>query len=243
MPYNPETVTTYEGGLKSDLFGRTVRLNVSAFYGKFSNMQLIVGQCDALSPAPGSPCQQTTNAGDSKLWGIEAELSAHPMEGLQLDASNSYLHFKYSSVNPATGIPLNNALPFLIKTKVSAGVQYEFPIAAGKLTPRIDVSCQSSFEVDPVDQGTYLTPVGTLNGHVPGYTLANARLSYRPDNSSWELAASVQNLFDRFYYTNKFDGNTTGISKNNPASFSYYNLAQGYVGKPRTFDVSVKYSF
>ena len=230
MPYNPETVTTYEGGLKSDLFGRTVRLNVSAFYGKFSNMQLIVGQCDALSPAPGSPCQQTTNAGDSKLWGIEAELSAHPMEGLQLDASNSYLHFKYSSVNPATGIPLNNALPFLIKTKVSAGVQYEFPIAAGKLTPRIDVSCQSSF--------------GALGGTpVDRYTLANARLSYRPDNSSWELAAAVQNLFDRFYYTNKFDGNTTGISKNNPASFSYYNLAQGYVGKPRTFDVSVKYSF
>jgi len=247
VPYNPETVTTYEGGFKSDLLHRTLRLNVSAFYSNFSNMQLIVGQCDAISPFPGAPCQQTTNAGDSKLWGIEAELTAQPVDGLMVDASSSYLHFKYKSVNPATGIPLTNTLPFLIKTKLSAGVQYDIPVLAGKLTPRVDVAYQSDFETDPVDQGGYLAPEGapnaSLTAHVPGYTLVNARLSYKPDNAHWELAVAAQNLFDRFYYTNKFDGITTGITPGNPATSSIYNLAQGYVGKPRTIDVSVKYTF
>jgi len=169
------------------------------------------------------------------------------VDGLTVDASTSYVRFKYRSVNPATGIPLGNTLPFLIKSKVSVGVQYDFPILAGKLTPRFDLAYQSDFETDPVDQGSVLAPEGApnaaLTARVPGYTLANARLTYTPDKGKWELAASVQNLFDRFYYTNKFDGVPTGITPGNPATSSIYNLAQGYVGKPRTVDVSVKYAF
>jgi len=246
-PYNPETVTTYESGFKSDLFHRLLRLNVAAFYSNFNNMQLIVAQCDSISPFPGAPCQQTTNAGNSRIWGLEGELTAQPVDGLTVDASTSYVRFKYRSVNPATGIPLGNTLPFLIKSKVSVGVQYDFPILAGKLTPRFDVAYQSDFETDPVDQGSVLAaegaPNASLTARVPGYTLANARLTYTPDKGKWELAASVQNLFDRFYYTNKFDGVPTGITPGNPATSSIYNLAQGYVGKPRIVDVSVKYAF
>lgn len=233
-PYDPETVVTYEGGFKSDLFNRALRFNVSAFFSEFSDMQLIVNQCDSVSPFPGAPCQQTTNGGSSELWGAEVEATLKPVDGLTIDASGSFLDFRYKSVNPATGIPIFNTLPFLVKTKVTLGAQYEIPLLGGVLTPRIDLNYQSGFEVDSVDQGTFHTPVGNLTAHVPSFTLVNARISYRPDDADWEIAATVQNMFDEYYFTNKYDFNTGTAG---------YASAQGYVGRPRTWEVGVKYRF
>ena len=242
VPYKPESVITYEAGLKSDLFDRTLRFNTTVFYSKFKDMQLIVNACDNLTPPglpPGLPCQQTTNAGDSKLWGVELEATAHPTDRLSIDATASFIDIKYTSVNAATGIPIGNTIPYLSKVKYSAGIQYDIPVfggnpnLTGRLTPRLDVNYQSRFEVDPVDQGN-ASPTAIQNGRVPARTLVNARLSFKPDAASWEISAGVQNLFDKFYYTNKWDDNVGNGG---------YDAAQGYVGKPRTWDVSVKYRF
>src|SRR5690606_27675148 len=40
LPYDPESVTSYEVGLKSDLFGRTLRLNLTGFYSDYEDIQL-----------------------------------------------------------------------------------------------------------------------------------------------------------------------------------------------------------
>jgi iron complex outermembrane receptor protein len=226
VPFQPESVVSYEAGIKSDLFDRHLRLNVSAFYTDFSDMQLVVGSCDTLSPFPGAPCSQTTNAGDSKLWGVEVEATIRPVDGMTIDLSGSFLDFKYKAVNPLTGIVPGSDLPFLAKNKVSAGVQYEVPAFGGTLTPRLDVDYRSGFETEPVNGAiAYATRVNAR-------TLANARLTYKMDGGDWELSAAVTNLFDRYYIANKFDRTT-------PPFF----LAQGIIGRPREWSVSIKRNF
>jgi len=225
VPYAPEEVKTYEIGFKSDFLDRRARLNVAGFYSDYSNMQLIVNSCDAVSPFPGAPCTQTTNAGSSKLWGAEIEASLEPVDGLILDATASFIDFKYKQVDASTGILLDGELPLLSKTKLSGGIQYEFTAFDGTVTPRIDVDYRSHYQQQAINQASGY-------GRVEGRALVNARISYRTGDGNWEIDGTVSNLFDKFYYTNKFD-----------ISAAPYFSAIGFPGRPREFSVSVKRNF
>lgn len=225
VPYQPEEVKTYEAGFKSDLLGRRVRLNVAGFYSDYSNMQLVVNQCDAISPFPGAPCTQTTNAASSKLWGVEIETTIEPIDGLTIDGAASFIDFEYDEVDPATGILLTDVLPLLSKTKVAIGVQYEIPAFGGVLIPRVDFDYRSSFQQQAVNQASGF-------GRVEGRSLVNARIAYRTADDAWEIAGNVSNLFDEFYFANRFDLSA-------PPFFS----GIGFPGRPREFSLSVKREF
>ena len=41
--------------------------------------------------------------------------------------------------------------------------------------------------------------------HIGGYTLYNARITWKPDQGNWEASLLALNLTDHFYYLNKFD--------------------------------------
>ena len=225
VPYAPEEVKTYEAGFKSDFLDRRARLNVAGFYSDYNNMQLIVNACDAISPFPGAPCTQTTNAGSSKLWGVEIEASLEPVDGLTIDGAASLIGFKYKQIDASTGIPLDGELLLLSKTKLSAGIQYEFAAFGGKITPRFDVDYRSHYQQQAVNQASGY-------GLVEGRTLANARISYKTGDGNWEVDGTVSNLFNKFYFTNKFD-----------LSAAPYFAGIGFPGRPREFSISVKRNF
>ncbi|NBC36143.1 TonB-dependent receptor [Novosphingobium sp. FSY-8] len=66
---------------------------------------------------------------------------------------------------------------------------------------------------------------------IPGYALANARISWKNPNHDLEIAAEVTNLFDRYYYSTVFD---------NTASAGY---ATAQPGRPREVALTVRKSF
>ena len=45
VPFNPEKLKSYEVGLKSDLFDRTLRVNGSVFFSKYNDLQLTLASC------------------------------------------------------------------------------------------------------------------------------------------------------------------------------------------------------
>lgn len=226
-PFQPETVTSFEAGFKADFLDRRARLNVSAFYTDYSDMQIVVTSCNDLSPFPGAPCTATRNAGNSKLWGLEYEVGFQPVDGLTIDLAGSFIDFKYKNVDPATGIALNAKNPFLSKTKVSAGIQYEAAAFGGTLTPRLDYDYRSGFETEALKVST-----SDLPGTVAGRGLFNARLTYRTADKDWELSAAVTNLADKFYYATKFD-----------RAGAPYFTALGIPGRPREWSLSLKRNF
>jgi iron complex outermembrane recepter protein len=116
-----------------------------------------------------------------------------------LDLAGSYLHFKLTRLGAPgltiAGITLNNEAPYAPEWKGSAGVQYTVPIGtAGTLTPRLDLSYQSSF-FSAIDNDP--------RARVDGYSLMNSRLAWDSTDDVWELALAVTNLTNKYYYENK----------------------------------------
>ena len=210
--FNPETLTNYELGIKTDLFDRRLRFNASVFYDRFTNIQIPVLSCPQFG-GPG-PCALPENAGNANITGVELETFIRPVAGLTIDGSLSYIHFKYRCVLITVVRALNpgetdtcSSDPAIINTqsspppgipawKWSWGIQYDIPAMGGTLTPRFDMNYQSH-QNGGAGSGA--------QGAIASYTIANARLTWRSDNEHWQIAAEVSNLFDKYYILNTFD--------------------------------------
>ncbi|TYC86692.1 TonB-dependent receptor [Novosphingobium sp. BW1] len=247
QPFGPEELTAYEVGVKTDLFGHRVRLNLSAYLNTFKGAQLGLLSCPQFG-GPG-PCALPQNAGDATIRGLEAELSAEPIDGLDLNASASYLDWSWDCVNiqvvralapgesnscsqDATIVDRLASPPRgVTKWQWSIGAQYRIAIDRfGSLTPRIDVSHQGAMA------GSALVPVpgspSDLYGRIPSYTLTNARLTYRTAQDNWQLSLGVTNLFDQYYFSQKFDLTGAGAG-----------LISGTPARPREWALTVKRRF
>jgi iron complex outermembrane receptor protein len=224
VPYDPESLTSYEAGFKSQFADGRVTLNAAAFYSDYKNFQATVLRCDQLSPFPGFPCTQSTNVGDAEVTGFEVELFAEPVDGFTIDGSVGYLDFQYQSVAAVTGIGLNMTNVYTPEWTAAAGVQYEFDLGnSGSLTPRFDLAYRSRVEGDAVN-----IPISSL----PGRTIAGASLRWQSADDEWQAQLSVTNLFDKYYL------NSSGARPAAP-----YFTAVGVVAPPRTVLFTVRRNF
>jgi len=224
ITFQPETLNAFEIGAKSQMLDNHLRLNVAAFYNKYKDIQLVLSDCTALFGPLGVPCLLPANAGDANVKGGEVELDWTPLRGLQIDSSYSYLDFKMTRINAATGLDLSKVTPYTPKNKWSLGAQYEIPLGtAGWVTPRLDVSYQAKVYSDITN-----TPLGTIDS----YTLINARLSWQSSEKSWQASLECRNLTDKLYYLSKADGAVNGGG-----------AAFGAPGLPRTFMFNIKRLF
>jgi len=220
VPFKPETVRATEVGVKSDLFNRRMRVNVAAFYNKYTDIIFTNA-----APTPNSTANATpVNGGNADVTGAELEVTLRVLDGLSVDASGSYLNFDLKRINPGlTGVSLSTQQVFAPKRKASLGVQYRLPLGnLGTLTPRIDGQYQSSF---------FTNFDNNVLGQVPSYALVNARLSWDSASGDWSGALTVTNATDKFYYINKF---RTGAP---------FNFVDGQPGAPREWAISIKRQF
>jgi iron complex outermembrane receptor protein len=221
--FNPETLTAYEIGLKTNLFEHTTRLNMAAFYNNYNDIQLTLATC---LPVLTVPCALPANVGSAHVYGFELETETHPVGGLEIDASASYLHFEYTKISDsgASGVTLGMVTPYTPKWKASAGAQYDFHMNdAGTLTPRLDLSYQSSLFTNPINNPTW--------NQIDGYTVLNGRLTWTDKSGAWQTSLNVTNLTDKLYYLTLFDlHSSTGYVNAQPAM-------------PREWSISVKRTF
>ena len=241
-PFGVEEVTSYEAGFKTDLFDRRLRFNVSAYYNELKDAQLTLLSCPQFG-GPG-PCALPQNAGDATIKGVEFEAFFEPVEGLTIDAAASYIKYKFKCVDPqvvgVTTIPAGTCSsdPTVVSRlndpaqgwQWNFGIQYEADLGgSGSLTPRFDANRQNRLP------GNVLRPaVGSaadVFGKVPGYTLANARLTWRNADRDLDISLEVTNLFDKYYFRSKFD--LSGLA----------GSVLGTPGQPREWAVSVKKKF
>jgi iron complex outermembrane receptor protein len=213
-PFNPETLTTYELGFKSDFWDRRVRLNGAVFYNDYAD---IIFQ---LSACPSSPCLRPVNVGEAKVKGFELEASVYPVDNLSIDGSLSYINVNYNdaSVAPA-GLHGNETFPYTPDWTYSIGVQYDADVGPGMTHFRFDGSYRSSIFTDTANSPW---------SRIPGVFLGNARIWYTTEDEDWEVGLEVQNLFDEYHFMSVSD-----ISRS-------LGLVTGVPGLPRTWAVSIK---
>jgi len=85
--FDPETVWNFEGGFKSELLDRRLRLNASGYYFKYRNRQSISLEPTSSSALP----QYVTLSGDSKAWGIDFEAQVVATRDLTLGFTAGYI--------------------------------------------------------------------------------------------------------------------------------------------------------
>lgn len=223
VPFAPETVISYEAGLKTQLFDRAVRFNAAAFYSDYKNIQLTLNSCPTLVPPGQVPlCNLVTNAGSAHIKGFEAEAEIHPVQGFMIDSSLSYVDFDYTEKSTLGAI--GNQPPLTPKWKFAAGAQYQAELgSAGSITPRLDYTYQSSVFFDVAN---------APQARQDGYGLFNTRLTWRSVDKDVSVSLAVTNLTDKLYYLNK------------SASFlSSFGMVTGIPGRPREWSISVQRKF
>ena len=195
VPVRPETVTAYEVGIKSELFNRRVRFNAAAFYNDFTDIQV------ALVTSTGGSITQ--NAGASRAYGVDVELTAMPTRNLTLRAAAEYLNSKYTSYDNAA---LN--LPRVSGFTCAPGAQLSFTRAREIASlPQTGGNC-SVLALDGKGLRTIFSPKLTLN------------LS---GNYDYELnGGSTLNLSTGLYYNSGYDFAPGGLFAH---SGSFHSLA------------------
>lgn len=241
LPFGPETLDSWEIGFKSDLLDHRLRLNTAAFYSKYKGIQLTLTNCTVQAGTGfGAPCALPVNAGDANVKGVEVETTLEPVKGFLIDGSMAFLDFDYTKfatfdtpTGPVSvGGPTNINAPqfgdypaFTPRWKWSIGAQYKIELGggAGSLTPRFDAAYQGMIHTNAINRDT---------NKIPGYTIANARLTWRNEKDDLSVALEVTNLFDKYYYLSINDQTTGGQG---------YDNAQP--GRPREWAVTVKKEF
>jgi iron complex outermembrane receptor protein len=182
--YDPETVTSYEGGFKYTGFDGRLRVNAAGFFVDYEDLQVTV--FTAIAPV-------VDNAGTAEIGGFELEVQAAPAQGWFVEGGVGYVDAGYDEIDPSTGLTGDENIAYISKWTVNGSVLKEVPIGDyGSLTPRVDWSYRSKFDFD-----TFNAPQVQQDG----YHIVNANIAWENASGRYGLTLGVTNLTDEDYLT------------------------------------------
>ncbi|HWW25390.1 MAG TPA: TonB-dependent receptor [Caulobacter sp.] len=212
-PYRDETVNAYEVGAKSEFLDRRLRVNVSAFYYDYKDLQVYT-----VIQRNGLPVQLFTNASKARVYGGEAEIEARPMTGLSLTLGASLLNAEYKDFQSLGDDYSGNTLPSAPKASLNGAARYEHPVGTGKLISQLDFTYRGKVFYDTAN-------TERLSDKARAYV--NGQLGWAFADGRYELGVWGKNLAD-----------TTNISDITPIAAFGFDVFS--MGPPRTYGVYVR---
>lgn len=213
-PYNPESVKSWEVGVKSEFLERRVRLNVDLYSSTYTNFQATILTPVSTGIGGFILASAIGNAPGLRSRGFEATLALKPVRDVSIGGAVTYTDAKFTDyvASPTanyTGTRLTNAP----RWSVTINADYAGQVAAGlKLKAHVDYSYRSSTQtVTGALLGDILAaPVSNADGtktpnasysFIPAYGLVNTRLSLGKLNDTVEVGVYARNLFNTYYST------------------------------------------
>lgn len=139
-PYAQEIENTYEIGIKQTFLDRRIRVNLAVFQNDYEGLQRAIFQA---SPTIGI-AQTTVNSADTRIRGVEGELTLVPAVGVSLGGHFGYLdnswrriYFNLLGTGPVTPANYNLQLPFLSPWSYGLNASVTRPIGSTKLTVQV----------------------------------------------------------------------------------------------------------
>lgn len=212
-PFDPETVTNYELGVKSQWLADTLRINASVFHMDYKDKQeLFFNNLTRVLTI--------TNAGQATVKGAEVEVAWRPTPWLNLMANYGLLDTVYDNfVIPGGAVNTGNPLGSSPRNKGSLAADVRIPLnGAGHVTGALSWA---------YTDGYYTGATKDPNLHVGSYALTNLSVGYESQDGRWALTAWAKNLGDVDYLLTP---STQGV------------LAE-YLGEPRTVGVMLSAKF
>jgi iron complex outermembrane receptor protein len=234
LPYNPETVNTYEGGIKTDWFDRRLRFNATGFYNDYKNLQTAVS---AFSPISGTYVSTRGNAPSAHTQGFEVETSAQPTNRLLLAFNVTYLETRYDdyAAPPLGAVPAYNytgkQFPGQPKWQYFASADYAIPVGEiGSIKLGGSVNWQTGYFSDQLNNPQY---------RIGAKHFVNGFIGFQTADQRWDFTLTARNIGNELYFST-----LTPIGAAIKAGpYAGTLLLQGAQNPPRTvfFKVAFKY--
>ncbi|WP_277873344.1 TonB-dependent receptor domain-containing protein [Sphingomonas paeninsulae] len=230
-------MTSYEIGVKTELFDRRLRVNIAGYHNIYKNLAVNIPRTDA--PA-GTFATQIGNAGRVNYTGVEMDMQAILTDNFSVDGNIGYVDVKYKQFlagqSPTAGAP-----PVNIASIVTPG--YTSPLTA-------NAAINAQF---PLNRGN-----ARLIGRV-GYTHEDGKYSFSSINSApfnEALKGDNRDTIDAQLGVDRIsiggaEGEIRFWAKNltnakdfvRGVDFGQLGFAGGYFAEPRTYGVTVGAKF
>lgn len=198
-PAEPESVWSYEVGIKAQWLNNTLQTNVAVFYNDYTNQQLQI-----TVPTEGDAVTSTmVNAAKSETSGAEIEVEYAPGGGWYTNLSLGFLHTEVTKdslgelTNGDIEIQVGRELTNAPKFTGYFAVRKEWELAnANMFSAGVDVRYTGERNFDLID-----TPERRYLTTDPSYWLLNAVMTYSfGEGGRYRLSAWGKNLLDETYF-------------------------------------------
>ncbi|WP_293882267.1 TonB-dependent receptor [Sphingomonas sp.] len=200
---NSETIVSYEGGIKTNLFDNRVRFNLSGFGYRVKNIQLNGNDTNGNGVL--------FNAAKADAYGLEAELDTRPIPNLTLSAGLSLLHTEIKDPNALAQVcQLNGVVVCTVQNPtVAIGTNNFARIDGNPLpnAPKYTANISARYDV-PLGNGSAIFAATDWN--IQGYTNfvlyrtaefnskgdfeGGLKIGYTAAEGKYEIAAFARNI-------------------------------------------------
>ena len=248
LAFNPERGRGFEAGIKTTLFDRQLRANLTLYSYKYTDLQIDYFNSQVFAYV-------TYNAGAARSKGVELELEYAPraVPGFSLHGTLNYNRARYlnfiapcwsgqsiaagCSLTTADGQPRQDLSGSPTSTApewtATAGVAYEAEIGKGlKIGGNIDTRSSSS----------YLgSSFGDPYTRQDGYAVLDAGIRIGAANDRWQLAVLGKNLTNKFYFIGAGTAPLTGAGTG--TNNATLGDIIGYGAMPRTVRLQATFRY
>ncbi|XLZ71311.1 TonB-dependent receptor [Massilia sp. SR12] len=211
--YQPETLKSWEAGLKARFWEQRASLNLAVFNYDYTNMQL-----SGVAIVAGAPRFMTQNAGVASVKGLELDGQVRAggadrfSYGLTLLDAH-YVAYLPNGVVSWAGQPLDRAP----RSVLNLGWEHTFRLPGAALLASLHARRSAVYNISVSNQ--------LLQYRIPARTASDLSLGYRPDGANWSLLARVKNM----------------ENKVQPITIDSFGMS--VPSEPRTFDIRLDYRF
>ena len=250
--YRPENITAYTIGSKNRFLRNKLQINLEGFYWDYKDQQInFIGPIRTSATTIGTGLV-TTNAGKSRIYGAEVELSLQATRNDLLSANVQYLNGKYTQfsflnsspngapprttcvITPSNAIPIAppglaynvdcSGKPQINAPDISVNLSYEHSF---NLTADFDLVAGARSKIE---SSRYLSPEYLPEERQGGFTQSDAFLTLTNNTDRYSITAFMNNL-----------ENSTILAGTavRPILPLVYNILR----PPRTYGVRASFSF
>lgn len=217
QPFEEETLTAYEVGLKSTLFDRRLRFNAAAFYYDYKDLQLYT-----LINTGAIPLTLLDNAANATIYGAEFEMIAKPADRFDITLNLGLLDTEIKDFTSAGTDFSGNRLALSPTVTFSGIANYEIPLSAGlafAIQPSVSYRSRQYFSADN-------SPLLEQKG----YWLVGGRIALKDEDGRWEVAVFARNLTRKKYINYAVD-------------LSDFGFIEQFRGEPRMFGIEARVKY
>ncbi|MFZ6756488.1 TonB-dependent receptor domain-containing protein [Undibacterium sp. Ji50W] len=182
--FNPEKVTNYEAGLKTQWLQNRLRVNASLYKLEYKDKQELVN--NSLTGI-----LTIVNASKATVKGGEVEITYKPVNWLDLSTSYSRIDGTYDSFVVGTVNNSGNPIASAPHNQFSAAANVIIPLeSTGYLVGSANYSWRDGYNTGAANDP---------NLQIPGYGLSNLSLGYESADRGWRIIAWIKNANNTTY--------------------------------------------